>query len=217
MCKWNFNFELQLSSYWQNIKFSRYCPKFHIFTNFVNFQVYLQLFKPTASSLYILWQGHARNTLFSFLPVLPVARLTWTFQQHTPWTVVRNIRGKEGDRDLVVYSATTRYYAITMHFKRKVIVFSSSSSRFLLNLSIDNRSQAELISCCWAVVCSGHPLCSSLEYIKIDPFPNKTQNATYIYVVLYQSIPSYKVACWVGGRGRVCKEKNKQIFHSTVY
>ena len=36
--------------------------------------------------------------------------------------------------DLVYYSATTRYYAITMHFKRKVIVFSSSW-RFLLNLS----------------------------------------------------------------------------------
>ena len=44
------------------------------------------------------------------------------------------MRGKEGDRDLVYYSATTRYYAITMHFKRKVIVFSSSW-RFLLNLS----------------------------------------------------------------------------------
>ena len=46
-------FELQLSSYWQNIKFSRYCPKFHIFTYIVIFQVglYLQLFRPTASSL----------------------------------------------------------------------------------------------------------------------------------------------------------------------
>ena len=28
-------FKLQLSSYWQNIKFSPYCPKFHIFTNIV--------------------------------------------------------------------------------------------------------------------------------------------------------------------------------------
>ena len=44
-------FELQLRSYWQNIKFSRYCPKFPIFTNFVIFQVYLQLLRPTASSL----------------------------------------------------------------------------------------------------------------------------------------------------------------------
>ena len=43
MCKRIFIFELQLSSYWQNIKFSRYCPKFHIFTNIVIFQVYLQL------------------------------------------------------------------------------------------------------------------------------------------------------------------------------
>ena len=35
----------------QNIKFSRYCPKFHIFTKIVIFQVYLQLFRTTASSL----------------------------------------------------------------------------------------------------------------------------------------------------------------------
>ena len=49
------------------------------------------------------------------------------------WCVI-SVRGKEGDRDLVYYSATARYYAITMHFKRKVIVFSSSW-RFLLNLS----------------------------------------------------------------------------------
>ena len=28
-----------------------YCPKFHIFTNIVIFQVFLQLFRPTASSL----------------------------------------------------------------------------------------------------------------------------------------------------------------------
>ena len=32
------NFELQLSSYWQNIKFSQYCPKFHIFTKIVFFK-----------------------------------------------------------------------------------------------------------------------------------------------------------------------------------
>ena len=37
-----FRFELSyLRSYWQNIKFSRYCPKFPIFTNFVIFQVIL--------------------------------------------------------------------------------------------------------------------------------------------------------------------------------
>ena len=61
----SFNYA-QLSSYWQNIKFSWYCPKFHIFTKIVIFQVYLQLFRPTASSIYILWQGHVRNTLFHF-------------------------------------------------------------------------------------------------------------------------------------------------------
>ena len=41
MCKRIFRFELQLSSYWQNIKFSQYCPKFQIFTNIVIFKVYL--------------------------------------------------------------------------------------------------------------------------------------------------------------------------------
>ena len=55
-----FKFELQLSSYWQNIKFSGYYPKFHIFTKIVIFKVYLPLFRP------ILWQGHVRNTLFHF-------------------------------------------------------------------------------------------------------------------------------------------------------
>ena len=38
MCKRIFEFELQLSSYWQNINFSRYCPKFHIFTKIVIFK-----------------------------------------------------------------------------------------------------------------------------------------------------------------------------------
>ena len=38
MCKRIFKFELQFSSYWQNIKISRYCPKFHIFTNIVIFK-----------------------------------------------------------------------------------------------------------------------------------------------------------------------------------
>ena len=38
MCKRIFTKELQLSSYWQNIKFSRNCPKFHIFTKFVIFK-----------------------------------------------------------------------------------------------------------------------------------------------------------------------------------
>ena len=43
MCKRIFKFELQLSSYWQNIKFSRHCPKIHIFPKIVILQVYLQL------------------------------------------------------------------------------------------------------------------------------------------------------------------------------
>ena len=65
LCKRNFRFERQLNSYWQNIKFSRNCPKFHIFSKIVIFKVYLQLFRPTASSLWILWQENVRKTLFS--------------------------------------------------------------------------------------------------------------------------------------------------------
>ena len=45
------NPSFNLRSFCQNIKFSRYCPKFPIFTNFVIFQVYLQLLRPTASYL----------------------------------------------------------------------------------------------------------------------------------------------------------------------
>ena len=37
ICKRIFKFELQLSGYWQNIKFSRYYPKFHIFHKNRNF------------------------------------------------------------------------------------------------------------------------------------------------------------------------------------
>ena len=76
MCKRIFKFELQLSNYWQNIKFSRYCPKFHIFIKIIIFQVYLQLFRPTASSLQVLWQGHVRNTLFHFCQLWAVNNST---------------------------------------------------------------------------------------------------------------------------------------------
>ena len=67
MCKKSFKFELLLSSYWQNINFSRYCPKFHIFIKIVIFQIYLQLFRPTASSL---MAGTCQKYSFSFLPVV---------------------------------------------------------------------------------------------------------------------------------------------------
>ena len=40
-------------------------PKISHFHKIVIFQVYLQL-RPTASFVYILWQGHVRNTLFHF-------------------------------------------------------------------------------------------------------------------------------------------------------
>ena len=44
MCKRIFKFEVQLSSYWQNIKFSRYCPKFHIFAKIVIFKYICNFF-----------------------------------------------------------------------------------------------------------------------------------------------------------------------------
>ena len=88
MCKRIVKFELQLSSYSQNIKFSRYCPKFHIFTNIVIFQVYLQLFRPTASSLLISWHGHVRNTLFHFCQLPPVKDQFWCFYYDSNYNIL---------------------------------------------------------------------------------------------------------------------------------
>ena len=85
MCKRIFKFKLKLRSYWQNIKLSRYCPKFPIFTNFVIFQVYLQLLRSTASTLYILWKGHVRNTLFHFCQLPPVKVESLLFVYCVQW------------------------------------------------------------------------------------------------------------------------------------
>ena len=57
MCEKEFsdsNFEL--STYWQNIDFSGNCPKFHLFTKIVIFQVKLEFIRPTASTLKISGQ-----------------------------------------------------------------------------------------------------------------------------------------------------------------
>ena len=59
-----FKFELQLSSYSQNIKFSRYCPKFHIFENIVIFQVHLQLFRKTVLHPYKFHGSEMSGILF---------------------------------------------------------------------------------------------------------------------------------------------------------
>ena len=67
MCKRICKFERQLSSYWQNIKFSQYCPKFHIFTKIIVFKNICNSLDHVLHSLYILWQGHVRNTLFFFI------------------------------------------------------------------------------------------------------------------------------------------------------
>ena len=92
MCKRIFQFELQLSSYWQNITFSRYCPKFHIFTKLVIFQVYLHLFRPTASSLLNSWQGHVRNTLFHFCQLWAVNVKEWKVHSLSEWKQFHSYR-----------------------------------------------------------------------------------------------------------------------------
>ena len=40
-----------LSSYWQNINFNEIAPKFHLFAKSTIFQVLLELFRPTASTV----------------------------------------------------------------------------------------------------------------------------------------------------------------------
>ena len=68
MCKRIYKFELQWSSYWQNIKFSRYYPKFHIFTKIVIFKYICnfldQLLHPY--KFYGRDMSGLRNTLFHF-------------------------------------------------------------------------------------------------------------------------------------------------------
>ena len=74
-CAKDFKFELQLSSYWQNIKFSRYCPKFHIFTKIVIFQVYLRLLRPTASSYEFYGRNMSGILFFIFASCEPLIHL----------------------------------------------------------------------------------------------------------------------------------------------
>ena len=78
MCKRIFQIELKLSSYWQNIKFSRYRPKFHTFTNIVIFQVYLFFFKyirPTAYKFY--GRDMSGILFFIFASCEPISLLWW--------------------------------------------------------------------------------------------------------------------------------------------
>ena len=76
MCKRIFEFELQLRSYWQNIKFSRYCPKFPIFTNFVIFQVYLQTFETNCFIPINFMEG--TGILFFHFCQLPPVKLVYS-------------------------------------------------------------------------------------------------------------------------------------------
>ena len=70
MCKRIFKFEFQLSSYWQNIKFSQYCPKISHFHKNRNFS---SLFAPFLTNCFILisfMAGTCQEYSFSFLPVV---------------------------------------------------------------------------------------------------------------------------------------------------
>ena len=110
MYKRIFEFELQLSSYWQNIKFSWYWPKFHIFANIVIFQVYLQLFRPTASSLLMVWQWHVRNTLFHFCQL-------WAVKAY--YKILRESRAKISKR--------SRFYTFLYNCRVQIKAYFSSS------------------------------------------------------------------------------------------
>ena len=65
-------------------------PNFHIFTKIIIFQVYLQLFRPAASSLWILWQGHVRNTLFIFASCEPLTYIVVQLWQNAAVELGRN-------------------------------------------------------------------------------------------------------------------------------
>ena len=65
MCKRIFfKNQTSISTYWQNIKFSWNCPKFHIFTKIVIFQVYLQLFRPIQLHPYKFYGRDMSGILF---------------------------------------------------------------------------------------------------------------------------------------------------------
>ena len=68
ICKRIFRFKLQLSSYWQNIKFSRNCPKFHIFTLIVIFQVYYSNFLDKLLHPYKFHDRYMSGILFFIFP-----------------------------------------------------------------------------------------------------------------------------------------------------
>ena len=80
MYKRIFEFELQLSSYWQNIKFSRNWPKFHIFANIVIFK-YICNFLDQLLHPY-KWYGSGMSGILFFIfatcePLRPIIRFAW--------------------------------------------------------------------------------------------------------------------------------------------
>ena len=71
-------FELQLSSYWQNIKFSRFCPKFHIFTKIVIvvFLQFLRLLDQLLHPYKFYGRGISGILFFIFTSCEPLTPLT---------------------------------------------------------------------------------------------------------------------------------------------
>ena len=105
-----FKFELQLRSYWQNIKFSRYCPKFPIFTNFVIFQVYLQLLRPTASSYKFYGRDMPGILFFIFASCHPLTHVL-LFGQAVLWPSLPDWATKKNEncRSLLPWASPTRF------------------------------------------------------------------------------------------------------------
>ena len=57
---------------WQNINFSWNCPKFHILTKILILKVKLDFFRPTASTLEILWSDMLGMYFFIFASCVPL-------------------------------------------------------------------------------------------------------------------------------------------------
>ena len=72
MCKRIFKIQTLIKQLLTKYQIFMILPQISHFHKYRNFQVFLQLFRPTASSLWISWQGHVRNTLFHFCQLPPV-------------------------------------------------------------------------------------------------------------------------------------------------
>ena len=90
-CEKNFKIRASIKHLLPNITFSRYCPKFHTFTNILFFQVYLQLSRPTASSLSILCRDMSGILFFIFASCEPLRILQRAIRLEQVFTDHRSI------------------------------------------------------------------------------------------------------------------------------